>query len=51
MGISRILKGFRISQWYHFKPELMLSLLIYGMYRLIELEVKGHWYRLLTFDY
>ena len=51
MAISRILKGFSICQWYHFKPQLNLSLLVYGMYRLINLEVKGHRYQALTFDY
>ena len=51
MAISQVSKGFRVCQGYHSKPHLMLSLLIYGMYRLINLEVKGHRYQLLTFDH
>ena len=42
MAISRILKGIRIWQLYHCKLHLVLYLLIYGMYSLIRLEVKGH---------
>ena len=43
MTISRILKGFKICQWYHFKPQLMLSLLIYVIYRWIKLHKGRTW--------